>query len=175
MKKLIIIALIMVLTLSLAACGGNDKPSSSNSPSTPSTSQGGNSTTPPPSSAPNNTPSENENTGGGLFDIADSEITVEDGGDLAALPDYLKKGIGGRLGYATLNDYSFLVTTYDVKKEQMRDLRDYYAENCEGIEEVNDNLIDDMGMFEIVCDWGQINAVMNASETGGTTVTAMFN
>ncbi len=48
MKKMIIIALIMVLTLSLVACGGNDKPSGDG---------GNNAATPPPSSsAPTQTP-----------------------------------------------------------------------------------------------------------------------
>ena len=157
MKKLLALVFAMVLAAALlAACGDSD----GNSNNTPGD---GN----------DSTPSGNENTGSGLFDIKDSEITV-DGGDLSALPDYLKKGLGGELGYATLNSYSFLVSTYDVKKEQMHDLRDYYAENCEGVKEVNDDFIDDMGMFEIVCEWGQINAVMNASERGGTTVTVMF-
>ncbi len=46
MKKLVIIALVMVLALSLAACGGNDTPSNS----------GNNSTSTPPSST--NTPAQ---------------------------------------------------------------------------------------------------------------------
>ncbi len=59
MKKLVAFALVIVLALSLAACGGNDKPSnSSNSTSTPPASQGGTSTTPPPSSTPEAAPSD---------------------------------------------------------------------------------------------------------------------
>ncbi len=57
MRKLIALALVLILALSLAACGGNDTPSSSggNGTSTPPTSQGGTSTTPPSSSTTEST------------------------------------------------------------------------------------------------------------------------
>ena len=156
--KLIVIAIVLAVSL-LAACSKSNAPASTgNSSSSQSAAQ---------------TPQSNTPSGGGLFDIKDSDIKVESG-DLSALPDYLKKGIGGRLGYATLTSSNFLVSTYDVKKEQMRDLRDYYASNCGTVIKIDDEFIDDMGMFEIIYDWGQINAVMNTSSTGGTTVTAMF-
>ncbi len=59
MKKLIMIALVLVLALSLAACGGNNTPSSNsgNSTPTPPASQGSTSTTPPTSGTPEAKPS----------------------------------------------------------------------------------------------------------------------
>ena len=148
-----VIVVLVIMALVLVGCSGKKETSSGNNVAQPTNIS---------------------TTDGGLFNIADSEIKI-DGGDLSALPDYLKKGIGsGRLGYITLRSSDFLVQSYDVKKEQLHDLRDYYAENCGMVKKVNDDFIDDMGMFEIIFEWGQINAVFSADNTGSVSVTAMF-
>ena len=152
MKKLLALALVMVLALSLlTACGGGGGNSSTPSGGNNSTS------TPPASNTPSTTPSGNDTPGGNnngttndsLFDIPKDEVSGDEAA-IAEIPDEMFKGVG-KLSYCmvmssgALEGYKYTLsinlTTSDGKGEAaLETLIDYYKSIGATVEEVNEAL-----------------------------------
>lgn len=118
-----------------------------------------------------------EAKGGRLYDIKDSEITVEDGGDLSIVPNSLKKGLGKFGRFTVSNDGAVKlcqILFHEVTFDQLKELRQYYLANCGTVIDSKDKNLWEFKTFDLVFDWGEINGAHSGREKGSIIITVMF-
>jgi hypothetical protein len=173
-KRLLTLALVLVLALSLlTACGGNDNNS------TPSGNSGGNSTTTPPASNNGGTTSTpNNNDGdtiqsGELYDITDEQIiayevsladftqTAIDGDArtemIAAIPAEMKKGIG-KLQSANIQENPATGEGYLLGFTFIKASVEDYRKLCEYYKSLGGTITTELAdkQLKIDYDWGEL-------------------
>jgi hypothetical protein len=166
MKKIVLLALALVLALSLVACGGNtDTPSG-----------GGNSTTPP---ASNN----GGNTNDSLFDISKSDVTMltsslDKDAVFAEIPADMFKGIGtlnsAEISADTISDYKYVVVLkFYVKSDEnaVKTLMDFYKSKGATVEETGNTY----NPYSVKFDWGESTEVKFGTFEGKGYVDLQFS